>query len=86
MNKAEENLIEECLRLFEKVACKQTYDMKGGVIAAVRYYYQSRVKAISDEEIEAKAGCKSDRPYISQDQAIGIGIGIMWFKNKLLKK
>jgi len=35
MNKKE--IIENCLTLFEKKACKQTYDMKGGVTAVVEY-------------------------------------------------
>lgn len=32
-----EKLIEECLTLFEKTACKQTYDMKGGITAVVEH-------------------------------------------------
>ena len=47
--KTEEILIEECLKIFEKAACKETYQMKKGVIASVKHYYQSRINTISYE-------------------------------------
>jgi len=82
MNKAEEILIEETIKVFEKTACKQTYQMAEGIKEAVKFYHQSRVNSISDYSIVREF----NKRFADGSQEIQFADGGIYVKNKLLKQ